>query len=116
MFWQLGNSSSIPDGDSTLQSLYGPNTGSKGNFARFRLPEYDRLFEQARKLPDSPERTQLYNQMSKLVVAYVPWKINTHRIRTDLWYPHVIGYRRPLIASANFWKYIDIDLSKTPPR
>jgi ABC-type transport system substrate-binding protein len=108
MFWQLGNSSTIPDGDSTLQSLYGPNTGSKGNFARFRLPEYDRLFEKARTLPDSPERTQLYNQMSKLVVAYVPWKINTHRIRTDVWYPHVIGYRRPLIASANIWKYLDI--------
>jgi hypothetical protein len=54
--------------------------------------------------------------MARLVIAYAPWKINTHRIRTDLWYPHVIGYRRQLIASTNFWKYIDIDLAKARER
>jgi hypothetical protein len=64
-------------------------------------------------MPDGPERTKLYQEMAKLVVAYAPWKINTHRIRTDLWYPHVMGYRRQLVASTNFWKYIDIDRSRT---
>ena len=61
-------------------------------------------------MPDSPERTKLYQEMTRLVVAYAPWKVNTHRILTDLWYPWVIGYRRPLVQSKNFWKYIDIDL------
>jgi hypothetical protein len=28
-----------------------------------------------------------------------------------MWYPHVIGYYRQLVASSNWWKYIDIDLA-----
>ena len=112
MFWQLGNTASAPDADTWLGSLYGPN--DENNFARFKHPEFDRLYDLARSMPDSPERTRLYQQMAKIVAAYVPWKVNTHRIRTDLWYPHVIGYHRTLVASTNWWKYIDIDLAKAP--
>ena len=65
--------------------------------------------EKARSLPDSPERTRVYQDMARLVVAYAPLKINTHRILTDLWHPHVVGYRRPLVMSQNWWKYIDIE-------
>jgi ABC-type transport system substrate-binding protein len=114
MMWSLGNTSSIPDARSTLQTLYGPNSGYKGNMARFKNAEYDRLFEAAHLLSDTPERTRLYQQMAKIVVAYAPWKMNTHRIRTDLWYPHVMGYRRQLIASNCWWKYIDIDNGLKP--
>ena len=39
------------------------NIGNGMNDARFSLPEFDRLFEQARVLPDSPERTRLYEKM-----------------------------------------------------
>jgi ABC-type transport system substrate-binding protein len=118
MIWQLGGSAASPDADTWLQSLYGPNDGEKGNLARFKLPEYDRLYEKAHVMPDSPERTKIYQEMTKLVVAYAPWKINVHRIRTDLWYPQVIAYRRPLIQSRSFFKYIDIDLqhSRTASR
>jgi ABC-type transport system substrate-binding protein len=118
MIWQLGGSAAMPDADTWLQSLYGPNDGEKGNLARFKLPEYDRLFDKARAMPDSPERTKIYQEMTKLVVAYAPWKINVHRIRTDMWYPHLVGYRRPLIQSRSFYKYIDIDLqhSRTASR
>ena len=64
-FWQLGGSASAPDADTWLQSLYGPNAGYKGNRARFRLAAYDRLYEQARMMPDSPERTKLYQEMAQ---------------------------------------------------
>jgi len=114
MMWQLGGAASSPDADTWLSVLYGPNSGFKGNRARFRLDAYDRLYEQARVLPDGPERTRLYQEMTRLVVAYAPWKVNTHRILTDLWYPWVVGYRRPAVQSNNFWKYIDIDLAKLP--
>jgi ABC-type transport system substrate-binding protein len=105
-FWQLGGSASSPDADTWLTSLYGPN--EEGNLAKFQLKEYDRLYEKARVLPDSPERTKLYQQMTKLVIAYAPWRVNTHRIRTDMWYPAVVGYKRSPILTSNFWKYIDI--------
>ena len=33
-----------------------------------------------------------------------------------MWYPHVVGYYRPLVASTNWWKYVDIDLEKAAAR
>src|SRR5690349_18130287 len=104
-FWQLGGSASSPDADTWLASLYSPN--EEGNLAKFRLAEYDRLYDKARGMPDSPERTRVYQDMARLVVAYAPWKVNANRIRTDMWYPPVKGYRRSPILTYNFWKYID---------
>jgi ABC-type transport system substrate-binding protein len=106
-FWQLGGSASSPDADTWLSSLYSKNT--EGNLARFRLSAYDRLYEAARLLPDSPERTKIYQQMTKLVVSYVPWRINVHRIRTSMWYPQLVGFVRSPLLSYNFWKYVDIE-------
>jgi ABC-type transport system substrate-binding protein len=114
MMWQLGGAASAPDADTWLSSLYGPNSGMKGNQANFRHPEYDRLYEKARTMPDSPERTRIYEQLAKIVVAYAPWKINVNRIFTDLWYPWLVGYRRPLVQGSAFWMYLDIDTSKLP--
>ena len=105
-FWQLGGSASTPDADTWLTSLYGRNKES--NLAKFDLPAYNKLYEQARVMPPSPERTKVYQEMTKLVVAYAPWKVNTHRIRTDLFYPYVVGYRRSPLLTYNFWKYVDI--------
>ena len=109
-FWQLGGSAASPDADTWLASLSSSNP--EGNLAKFALPEYDQLYQRARSMPDGPERTKIYQHLAKLVVAYVPWKINTHRIRTDLWYPQLYGYRRHPIMTYNFWKYVDIDPTK----
>ena len=114
MIWQLGGSASAPDADTWLQSYYGPNAGYKGNRSFFQLAAYDRLYEQARVMRDSPERTRLYQEMSRLLVAYAPAKFQTNRILTDLWYPHLVGYRRPDMQGNQFWKYLDIDLARKP--
>ena len=112
MMWQLGNSASSPDAGSTLQALYGPDCGFKGNRACFKSEEYDAAYRAAERLPHGPERTMLYQKMAKLIVSYAPWRINTHRIITDIWYPYVIGFRRPLVQTQSWWKFVDIDLDK----
>ena len=112
MMWFLGGAASAPDADTWLQTLYGPNCGFKGNRACFKLKEYDAAYEKAERMSDSLERTKLYQEMARLMVAYAPWKINTHQIRTDLWYPYVVGYRRPMIEGNTFWRFMDIDLEK----
>ena len=112
MMWFLGGAASSPDAETWLTSLYGPNAGFKGNRALFHVKEYDEAYEKSVLLPDGPERTKLYQDMAKIVVAYAPWKINIHRVLTDLWYPYVIGYRRPLIQGNSFWRFVDIDLEK----
>ena len=112
MMWQLGGSASTPDAGGTLQTLYGPNCGYKGNRSCFKSAEYDAAYEAAEKLPHGAERTRLYQKMAKLMVSYAPWKINTHRIITDMWYPYIQAFRRPLVQTQNWWKFADIDLDK----
>ncbi len=111
MMWQLGGSAASPDAGGTLLNLYGPTAGFKGNRAFFKLKAYDEAYEKAEQLPHSPERTQLYQEMARLMVVYAPWKINTHRILSDLYYPHVIGFRRPMVQTQSWWRFVDIDLA-----
>jgi ABC-type transport system substrate-binding protein len=112
MMWFLAGSAGEPDASTFLQTLYGPNCGFKGNRSCFQVKEFDELYEKAEKMPDSPERTKVYQNMAKLFAAYAPWKLNMHRIMTDMWYPYVNGFRRPLMQVQNWWKYADIDLDR----
>lgn len=107
---QDGWDADYPDAENFMQLLYGPNVG-EGNDSRFRLPEFDRLYEQARALPDSPERTRLFDRMTDIVVAYAPWKLTHHLLEDHVIQPWVVGYKPHPIRS-DIWKYLDIDLSK----
>ena len=108
--WGLGWSASIPDADAFFVMLYGPN-GGQANHSRFSLPEFDRLYEQARRLPDGPERNAIYREMNRLFLVYSPWRLGVHRYYNDLLHPWVVGYRRHPVMRG-FWKYIDIDTVK----
>ena len=107
MMWGVAWSAGSPDGDTFLALAYGPNKG-QANHARFDLPAFNALYIRQNKMPDGPEREKVMEEASKLMVAYVPYKISSHRIATDLMQPWVVGYRRnPFIRE--FWKYIDVD-------
>ncbi len=107
MMWGLAWSATIPDADSFMGTLYGGGIGQI-NHSRFRLPEYDRLYEETKRLPNGPERNAIYLRMNKLFLAYAPWKLGVHRIYTDLMQPWVHGYHRhPLLQ--NWWPYVEVD-------
>jgi ABC-type transport system substrate-binding protein len=108
--WGLGWSAAVPDADMFFVMLYGPNSG-QANHARFQLAEFDKLYEQARRLPDGPERNAIYREMNRLFLVYAPWRLGTHRILTDLSQPWALGYRRHPVMRG-WWKYVDIDLPK----
>ena len=97
-----------PDGEDFFVLLYGGAAGS-ANQSFFALPEYDRLYEQARLLVDSPERDSLYRRMDKLAFAYMPMVMNLYPVRTALTHPWVRGYQ-PHAVHLEPWKYLDIDL------
>jgi len=109
-----GWNADYPDADNFMQLLYGPNIG-QSNDSRFNLPEFNRLYEQTKKLPDSQERTKLYDRMTDLVIAYAPWKLTHHLLEDHVIQPWVVGYKPHPIRS-DIWKYLDIDLSKLPRR
>jgi len=107
-----GWNADYPDADNFMQNLYGGNIG-QSNDSRFNLPEFNRLYEQTRKLPDSPERTKLYDRMTDLVVAYAPWKLTHHLLEDHVIQPWVVGYKPHPIRS-DIWMYLDIDPGKRP--
>jgi ABC-type transport system substrate-binding protein len=112
MLWFLGSTASYPDGIGMLQRLYGPQSGQQ-NYSRFKLPAFDRLYEQAQTLPDGPERAALFREAQRIQVAYMPMKVHVHRIINDMAWPWVIGYRRPLFWQ-DFYQYLDIDSARLP--
>jgi len=106
----IGWLANIPDADNFLQLLYGPNAG-QSNDSRFSLEAYDRIYRHAKKLPDSPERNRLYHELSRLAVAYAPWKLGIYRIETHLAQPWVTGYK-PHPTMRSVLRYVDVDLEK----
>jgi ABC-type transport system substrate-binding protein len=108
--WGLGWSATVPDADAFFVMLYGPN-GGQANHSRFDVPEFNRLYERSKAMPDGPERDAVYREMNRLFLVYAPWRLGTHRIYTDMWHPWTVGFRRhPVMRS--WWKYIDIDDGK----
>ena len=101
-----------PDAQNFLQLLYGPNT-NQSNESRFKLAEYDRLYEKSLGIPDSPERNLLYREMDRLILAYAPWRLGVHRVYNHLQYPWVKGYKKHPILYTNF-KYLDLDVAAQP--
>ena len=106
----IGWLANIPDADSFLQLLYGPNAG-QSNDARFSLGAYDRIYRAAKRLPDSPERDRLYRELSRLAVAYAPWKLGIYRRETYLTQPWVSGYL-PHPTMRSVMRYVDVDLEQ----
>ena len=105
--WGLGWSAALPDADMFFVMLYGPN-GGQANHSRFDLPQFNKLYEQAKRLPDGPERNALYREMNRLFLVYMPWRLGVHRFYNDLLQPWVVGYvRHPVMRG--WYKYIDID-------
>jgi ABC-type transport system substrate-binding protein len=111
--WSLGNISSTTEAFGFFDLLYGPRAGVT-NLARFNLPEFNQLYDQARQLPDSPQRTRLFERMSGLVTAYAPWKLDAYRYETVLIYPWVLGYKYSAFDQYP-WKYLDLDVARRVP-
>jgi ABC-type transport system substrate-binding protein len=107
---QDGWNADYPDAENFMQLLYGPNIG-QANDSRFKLPEFDRLYEQARGLQDSPERTRIYDRMTDLVIAYAPWRLTHHLLEDHAIQGWVVGYKPHPIRS-DIWKYLDVDEKK----
>jgi len=108
--WFLGNISTTTYGFGFLGLLYGGNAGFS-NLARFRLPEFDRIYEQARALPDGPERTKLLQRMSELVTIYAPWNLHAYRYESVLVQPWLAGYKYNAF-NRHPWAYYDVDVKR----
>jgi len=108
--WGLANTNTNDNGSGFLDLLYGPHKGMS-NLGRFDLPEFNALYDRAKKMPNGPERVKLYREMSKLVVAYAPWVLHTYRIENIIVHPWVQGYKYDTY-DPHPWMYLDLDVAQ----
>jgi oligopeptide transport system substrate-binding protein len=96
-----------PDGDNFFMLMYGPNKRESNNPC-FDLPEYNKLYEQSRRLPDGPARNKLFADMQKLIDIYVPIHLHDTRIRNMLTRKQAIYKKHPVMMG----HYLYVDLVK----
>ncbi|UEC01668.1 ABC transporter substrate-binding protein [Burkholderia vietnamiensis] len=106
MMWYVASTADNPDGQYSLQLLYGPAVHTQ-NYGNFQHPRYDEIYRRLQGLPDGAEREALFREAKRIQAAFMPMKVHVHRIGSDMAWPWVIGYRRPLFAN-EFWQYVDI--------
>ncbi len=105
--WSVAMSAPTPDADIFYTMLYSSSIG-EFNYARFRLPDYDRAYEASGRLPDGPERFALFRQMDAMVAAYAPMILNAFRYRNLLVQPWLKGFKENIFVADN-WAYYAVD-------
>ncbi len=104
-----------PDAENFLQLLYGGNVSPGPNGSNFQNAEFDRLYDQASKLPPGAERTRLYQQMRDLVVAQAPWIPGAHRLSYYVSHEWLKNFKRNSTVQ-DYLKYLRIDPKKRAER
>ena len=98
----------VPDAYYFLLMYYSKNMPPGPNYSNYSSPEFDRLFEQARVMEDSPERTVLYRKMEALVVGDCSCIFLTHPLAYGLFQPWLRNYKYHDRPYSNI-KYYKVD-------
>lgn len=88
-----------PDAENFLQCFYGPGASPGPNRANYVNPAFDTLMEKVRVMQNSPERTELYRRMARMVIDDCPWIFTSeplaftlHSSRVANYKPHLFPY------------------------
>lgn len=108
--WSFAWSADYPDAENFLQLFYSKNVSPGPNDANYVNPEFDKLYEKALAMTDSPERTELYRKMAAIVVEDCPWIFGAHRIVFSLTHSWLKNYKRHAFDHGSA-KYLRIDSS-----
>jgi len=107
-FFSLGWGLDYPDAENTLQLFYGPNKSPGSNNFNYVNPQFDSLFEQAKTMQPSPERTDLYQQLNQMVIDDCVVLSGLSRNRIYLWHHDVIMYPDREILGGFFARYVAV--------
>lgn len=106
-----GVSASVPDAIDFLE-MFGTKYFAPGaNKFFYSNPEYDTLLEQAQVMFDSPERTDLYRRLERMMMDDYPAVFTTHRVSYALSHAWYKNYK-PHVFSHNVLKYRRVDEQK----
>jgi ABC-type transport system substrate-binding protein len=110
--FRVGWVADYPDAENFLQLFYSANASPGPNRANYQNSTFDRLYEKVRTMPDSLERTTIYEEMSAIVEEDCPWIFLHHPLDLTLQHPWVTNYR-PHAFPYGMEKYYQIDTART---
>lgn len=110
-FFGLAWGSDYPDAENNLALFYGPNSSPGSNNFNYQNPEYDALYERARVMQPSPERTKLYEQMRDMIIEDVPSFGSMARTRYYVWNKRL----DPFLPAETWYRWIKyLNVERTP--
>ena len=109
--FRWGWNADYPDPENFLFLFYGPNakvSNQGANSSNYQNPEFDRMFERMRSLPNGNERQLLIDDMIEVLRRDAPWIWGFHPKSFAL-YHSWLGNIKPNQLAHNRLKYIRID-------
>jgi ABC-type transport system substrate-binding protein len=98
-----------PDAENFFKILYGPNKSPGANGSNFDDPKFNKMFEEASVMPDSPTRTEKYKEMYRYLADKVPVIFGVHRVNYDLLHGWFKNYKFTEF-NHGVRKYYNVDL------
>ena len=105
--YEWGWHADYPDPENFLFLLHGPQSKVKNqgeNASNYANPEFDRLFEQMKNMPNSPERRRIIDRMIEILRQDAPWLWGLHPKDYTLFHSWVNNIK-PNKISYNTLKY-----------
>ncbi len=112
--YEWGWHADYPDPENFLFLLHGPQSKVKSqgeNASNYVNPEFDRLFEQMKNMPNSPERQRIIDRMIEILRQDAPWLWGFHPKDYTLFHAWVKNIKPNKIAY-NTLKYQRIDAAQ----
>lgn len=100
-----------PDAENFLQLFYGPNKSPGANGTNYDNPQFNKEFEEAVKMQDSPERTARYEKLNKFLAEEAVSLFGFHRQAYTLEQGWVKNYHFSDLHH-DLIQYLDVDTAK----
>ena len=106
--YRLGWVADYPDAENFLQLFYSKSASPGPNHCNYNNPEFDRIFETARVMQDSPARAKMYQQAADLATEDSPWILLTYPLAFGLYQPWFKNFK-PHDFPYPFMKFYRVD-------
>jgi ABC-type transport system substrate-binding protein len=107
----LAWSADYPDAENFLQLFYGPNKSPGANGTNYDNPAFNKEFEAAVQMQDSPERTARYIKLNKFLAEEAVSLFGVHRQAYTLKQGWIKNYHHSDLHHDSI-QYLDVDTVK----
>ena len=97
-----------PDVENLMQLYYGPNAAPGSNSASYNNPDYNRLYESAATMNESPGRTSIYREMNQILMDDCAAITGISRTMLFLWDKNYIMKPDRSFVGGYFMRFVDI--------